>query len=175
MTNGGLVGDDLVNQMLASRIAQPDCQNGFLLDGYPRTVAQAEYLDALLRERHLPNPVILHLDVPLDALLGRLTSRRQCPKCGRIYNLLHQPPKTKGICDDDGTPLTTRKDDQEDVVRERLRTYDAQSRPVIAFYQDANYHQIRGDRSPGYIFEEITGILEPMVSKNGTRPKLPPE
>ena len=171
IANGALVSDDLVNKMLANRIAQPDCNKGFLLDGYPRTVAQAEYLDLLFRERHLPSPVILHLDVPMDALLGRLTSRRQCPKCGRIYNLLHQPPKKAGVCDDDGTDLTTRKDDQVSVVRERLRTYDEQSRPVIAHYQDLDYHQIRGDRSPGYIFEEITGILEPMFSKNGTRPK----
>jgi len=167
MANGGLVGDDLVNKMLAQRIAQPDCERGFLLDGYPRTVQQAEYLDRLVNERGLPKPIILHLDVPMDALVGRMTSRRQCPKCGRIYNLLHQPPRKAGFCDDDGTPLVSRKDDQEDVVRERIRTYDELTRPVLAHYQDRNYYQIRGDRSPGYIFEEITGILEPLVTKNG--------
>ena len=167
MAGGGLVGDDLVNKMLAHRIDQPDCQRGFLLDGYPRTVQQADYLDGLIGERGLPKPIILHLDVPMDALVGRMVSRRQCPKCGRIYNLLHQPPKKAGICDDDGTRLVTRKDDQEDVVRERIRTYDELTRPVLAHYQDRNYYQIRGDRSPSYIFEEITGILEPLVSKNG--------
>jgi adenylate kinase len=167
MASGGLVGDDLVNKMLAQRIAQPDCEKGFLLDGYPRTVQQAEYLDRLVNERSLPKPIILHLDVPMDALVGRMTSRRQCPKCGRIYNLLHQPPRKAGFCDDDGTPLISRKDDQEDVVRERIRTYDELTRPVLAHYQDRNYYQIRGDRSPGYIFEEITGILEPLVTKNG--------
>jgi adenylate kinase len=167
MASGGLVGDDLVNKMLASRVAQPDGQRGFLLDGYPRTVQQAEYFDALVAERGLPHPIILHLDVPMDALIGRMTSRRQCPKCGRIYNLLHQPPKKAGVCDDDGTPLATRKDDQEDVVKERIRTYDELTRPVLAYYQDRNYYQIRGDRSPSYIFEEITGILEPLVSKDG--------
>ncbi len=172
MASGGLVGDDLVNKMLARRVAQPDCQNGFLLDGYPRTVQQAEYFDTLVAERSLPKPIILHLDVPLDALIGRLTSRRQCPKCGRIYNLLHQPPKTPEICDDDGTKLATRKDDQEDVVKDRLRTYDELTRPVLAHYQDRNYYQIRGDRSPSYIFEEITGILEPLVSKNGASARL---
>jgi adenylate kinase len=167
MASGGLVGDDLVNKMLANRVAQPDCQRGFLLDGYPRTVQQAEYFDALVKERNLSKPIILHLDVPMDALIGRMTSRRQCPKCGRIYNLLHQPPKKAGVCDDDGTPLGTRKDDQEDVVKDRLRTYDELTRPVLAYYQDRNYHQIRGDRSPSYIFEEISGILEPLVSKDG--------
>ena len=167
MSSGGLVGDDLVNRMLAQRVSSPDSAHGFLLDGYPRTVEQAEYLDRLLAERQLQTPIVLHLDVPMDALVGRLTSRRQCPHCKRIYNLLHQPPRVPGICDDDGTPLITRKDDSEEVVSERIRTYDEVTRPVLAYYQDRKYHQIRGDRSPGYIFEEITGILEPIVSKNG--------
>jgi adenylate kinase len=167
MTSGGLVGDELVNQMLAHRVSQPDCKNGFLLDGYPRTVDQADYLDRLICQRGLPKPIILHLDVPLDALMGRLTSRRQCPVCGTIYNLLHQPPRKAGLCDNDGTALVTCKDDQDDVVRERLRTYEAQTRPVLAHYQDrAAFYQIRGDRSPQYIFEAITGILEPLMPKN---------
>jgi adenylate kinase len=172
MLAGGLVGDDLVNKMLVNRVSQPDAQGGFLLDGYPRTLDQAEFLDRMLAERRLPKPVVLHLDVPLDALAGRLTSRRQCPLCGTIYNLLHQPPKRAGLCDNDGTPLITRKDDQEDVVMERLRNYVALSRPVLAHYQyqDSNYHQIRGDRSPSYVFEEITGILDPLISKNGSDP-----
>ena len=167
MASGGLVGDDLVNKMLAKRVAQPDSTNGFLLDGYPRTVAQAEFLDTLLAGLKLPKPIILHLDVPADAIAGRLTSRRQCPKCGRIYNLLQQPPRKPGVCDVDSTTLVTRKDDQEDTVRERIRTYDDVTRPVLAHYQDQNYYQIRGDRSPGYIFEEITGILDPWVRRNG--------
>jgi adenylate kinase len=169
MASGGLVGDDLVNRMLAQRVSSSDSAHGFLLDGYPRTVEQAEYLDGLLAERQFQAPVVLHLDVPMDALVGRLTSRRQCPHCKRIYNLLHQPPRVAGICDDDGTPLVTRKDDSEEVVSERIRTYDEVTRPVLAYYQDRKYHQIRGDRSPSYIFEEITGILDPIVSKNGSR------
>jgi adenylate kinase len=168
MSSGGLVGDDLVNRMLAQRVSLADCVHGFLLDGYPRTVEQAEYLDTVLADQQFQSPIVLHLDVPMDALVGRLTSRRQCPTCKRIYNLLHQPPKTPGICDDDGTPLVTRKDDSEDVVTERIRTYDEVTRPVLAYYQDRKYHQIRGDRSPGYIFEAITGILEPIVTKNGS-------
>jgi len=168
MASGGLVGDDLVNRMLAQRVSSPDSAQGFLLDGYPRTVEQAEFLDHLLAERNFQAPIVLHLDVPIDALVGRLTSRRQCPQCKRIYNLLHQPPRVPGVCDDDGTPLITRKDDSEDVVTERIRTYDEVTRPVLAYYQDRQYHQIRGDRSPSYIFEAITGILDPLVSKNGS-------
>ena len=160
MSAGGLVGDEIVNAMLASRIQSADCVNGFLLDGYPRTVEQAECLDGLLAGRGLRPAIILHLDVPEDALVGRMTSRRQCPCCSRIYNLLHQPPKSAGVCDDDGTLLITRKDDQEHVFRERLRMYDEVTRPVLAHYHDQKYHQIRGDWSPGYIFEAITSVLE---------------
>lgn len=167
MAAGGLVGDTLVNDMLAARIECSDCSSGFLLDGYPRTVEQAEFLDRLVATRGLSRPVVLHLDVPEDALIGRMTSRRQCPKCSRVYNLLHQPPRTAGMCDDDGTTLVTRKDDQEHIFRERLRAYDELTRPVLAHYHDRNYFQIRGDRSPNYIFEEITGVLEKVLSRNG--------
>ncbi len=175
MASGGLVDDDLINKMLLVRVCHDDCSTGFMLDGYPRTVQQAEFLDGVLKKQSLPSPVVLHFDVPTDALVGRMTSRRQCPKCSRVYNLLSEPPKASGVCDDDGALLITRKDDQEHVFRERLRMYDAVTRPVLAYYQDRNYFQIRGDRSASYIFEEITGILEPMfstthssmVSKNG--------
>ena len=94
------------------------------------------------------------------ALIGRMTSRRQCPHCSRVYNLLHEPPRLDGVCDDDGTALITRKDDQEHIFRERLRTYEDVTRPVLAYYHSHVYHQIRGDRSPAYIFEEITAVLE---------------
>ncbi len=164
MSSGGLVDDSIVNQMLACRIARAECREGFLLDGYPRTVEQAEFLDALLVERGLPGAVVLHLDVPEDALVGRMTSRRQCPQCSRVYNLLHQPPRAAGLCDDCDIALITRKDDREDVFRERLRTYDDITRPVLAHYHDHEYYQIRGDRSPQYIFEEITGVLERVMN-----------
>jgi adenylate kinase len=164
MAGGGLVGDDLVNEMLVQRVSKPDCGPGFLLDGYPRTVEQAEYLDRVLDDLKMPPAVVLHLDVPNDALIGRMSSRRQCPKCARVYNLLHQPPRVAGVCDDDATPLITRKDDREEVVRARLEMYDCLTRPVLAHYQHTDYFQIRGDRSPGYIFEEISGILEPRLS-----------
>jgi adenylate kinase len=157
---GGLVSNDLVNRMLECRIANPDCGNGFLLDGYPRTLEQAEYLDQLLDGRNLPSPVVLHLEVPEDTLVGRMTSRRQCPKCSRVYNLLHQPPTVAGMCDDDGAKLITRKDDQEIVFRERLRMYDELTRPVREHYQDRNYFQLRGDYSPTHVFEEISRIVE---------------
>jgi len=160
MCGGGLVSDDLIIRMLENRISAPDCRNGFLLDGFPRTVAQAEFLDALLCRKQLAEPIVIHLDVPVAALIARLTSRRICPVCGRIYNLLHHPPRTPGICDTDGAELITRKDDTEETARERLRTYDEQTWPVLAHYRDRNYHLISGDRSPQYILEAIQQVLE---------------
>jgi adenylate kinase len=162
---GGLVSDDLVNTILKARIGLADCARGFILDGYPRTVEQAQFLDAELQQQERGKPVVLHFDVPRDALIGRMTSRRQCLKCGRTYNILSARPKSPGRCDADGEVLIIRKDDREDVFRERLRAYDELTRPILAHYSD--YHHIRGDRSPQYIFEEITGILEPMLSSNG--------
>jgi adenylate kinase len=168
MAGGGLVGDDLVNEMLVQRVRHPDCSGGFLLDGYPRTVEQAEYLDGVLTGLDAPPATVLHLDVPNDALIGRMSSRRQCPQCLRVYNLLHQPPRVAGICDDDSTPLITRKDDRKEVVEARLAMYDCQTRPVLAHYQHKDYFQIRGDRSPSYIFEEISSILEPRIMQENS-------
>ena len=162
---GGLVSDDLVNQILQVRISQPDCRRGFILDGYPRTVEQAEFLDATLEQSNSGKPIVLHFDVPTDALVGRMTARRQCPRCSRTYNILSVRPRSPGRCDVDGEPLVIRKDDREDVFRERLRMYNELTRPILAHYSD--YHHIRGDRSPAYIFEELTGILEPLFQKNG--------
>jgi adenylate kinase len=162
---GGLVSDNLVNQILRARISEADCRRGFILDGYPRTVEQAEYLDAALQEESLGRPLVLHFDVPRDALIGRMSSRRFCPKCARTYNILSVRPKNPGKCDEDGEGLVIRRDDREDVIRERLRAYDQLTRPILAHYSD--YHQVPGDRSPAYIFEEITRILEPLLHRNG--------
>ncbi len=161
---GGLVPDHLINAALCSRIQQPDCQRGFMLDGYPRTVEQAEYLDSLLASSGFPAPVIIHLDVPADVLVGRMISRRQCSKCGQMFNILSKRPKVAGRCDADGAPLLMRKDDHENVIRERLRTYEDVTRPVVAHYPSDRYFQISGDRSAPYIFEEITRILESLLA-----------
>ena len=167
MASGGLVSDGLVNEMLVARVSQPDCESGVLLDGYPRTVEQAEFLDGVLADRKMPPALVLHLDVPNAALIGRMSSRRQCTVCSRVYNMLHEPPKTAGVCDDDAMPLITRKDDREEVVRARLEMYDEVTRPVLAHYQHRNYHQIQGDRSPSYIFEVIQAILDRQLGRNG--------
>jgi adenylate kinase len=161
---GGLVPDDLINASLAARIKHPDCRCGFMLDGYPRTVEQAEFLDTILAAHKFPAPIVIHLDVPADVLVGRMISRRQCSECGQMYNILSRRPKVGGRCDDDGAPLIVRKDDREDVIRERLRTYREMTRPVLGHYPSDRYFQISGDRSAPYIFEAITHILEPLVA-----------
>jgi adenylate kinase len=172
---GGLVPDDLINAALASRILQPDCRRGFMLDGYPRTVEQAEFLDRLLASQNLPAPIVIHLDVPDDVLVGRMISRRQCSQCGQMFNILSKRPKIAGRCDDDGAPLAVRRDDQENVIRERLRTYREVTRPVIGHYPGNRYFQISGDRSAPYIFEEITRTLESLISPSGSAGYNPPQ
>ena len=163
MAAGGLVGDEIVNEMLAERIAKPDCRDGFLLDGYPRTVAQAEFLANLLRTRGLPAPIIIHLDVPADALVERLSTRRQCPVCSRIYNMRSQPPRCDGVCDADGAALVRRDDDKEEVIRERLKAYQELTGPVIRHFASASYHRIDGSLSPADVSRWIAGILNTNV------------
>ena len=169
IASGGLVGDDTINELLAARIAKPDCADGFLLDGYPRTVPQAEYLDELLAGRGLPEPLVLHLDVRLDALVGRMMCRRQCGDCGRMFNILSKRPKTPGKCDVCGGPLTVRKDDQESVIKERLRTYELQTQPVLNHYRSRDYHHIAADMSQSYIFDEITRVIGPRLNQRVAR------
>ena len=146
MASGGLITDEITNGIVANRIAQPDCAGGFLLDGYPRTVPQAEHFAGLLRERGLPQPVVIFLDVPTEALVARLTARRQCPQCLRIYNLLSQPPRVEGKCDDDGADLLTRVDDQEATIRQRMRAYQELTGPIVAWYGEAAVRKVDGSQ-----------------------------
>jgi adenylate kinase len=160
MSSGGLVGDDIVNGIVANRLAKSDCAGGFLLDGYPRTVAQAMYLASLLRQRGLPEPIVIHLRVSAGALVTRLTARRQCPECRRIYNLLSQPPREAGVCDGDGAPLLTRDDDSEPVIRRRLQAYQEQTGPVLDWYGKSVVQTVDGEASP----DEVRRAIERVVS-----------
>ena len=159
MAQGGLVGDDIVDAMVASRISKPDCAGGFLLDGYPRTVPQAAEFSALLKQRGLPDPIVIHLDVPDDLLVARLTARRQCPQCKRIYNLLSQPPKVAGQCDDDGAALMAREDDQEAVIRQRLRAYHELTGPILQWYGAAAVHSVDGGMPPDQVARAIEAVV----------------
>ena len=155
-SKGGLVADDVVNTIIARRISRPDCAAGFLLDGYPRTLSQAEFLDRTLGQAAMS----IHLDVPFPTIVERITARRQCPRCSHIYNLLFQPPKTEGICDFDGTALTTRDDDREEVIWQRLRAYEEMTGPMIAHYAKSAYYKIDGTATPHDVSSRIERILE---------------
>ncbi len=163
MATGGLVGDDIVNGMVANRIAQPDCARGCLLDGYPRTVPQARFLAELADERGLPEPVVIYMEVPADLLVERLTARRQCPECRRIYNLLSQPPRVPGICDDDRAPLQTRDDDHECVIRRRLAAYQELTGPVLAWFGPQAVYKVDGSLSPEGVAQAIEQALTACV------------
>jgi adenylate kinase len=159
LASGQLVSDEIVNQMLINRLSQPDCKDGFLLDGYPRTLPQALFLDKQLGIMGFPKPTVFHLATPKSVLIERIASRRQCPKCGRIYNLLFQPPRKSGVCDDDGTKLVRRPDDTVEVVRARLDAYEKQTAPIMNHYASADYHSVPANRPPAEIFRDIQAIL----------------
>jgi adenylate kinase len=134
MKAGLLAPDVLVNGLVAERLAKPDTRNGFILDGYPRTVPQAEVLLRLL-DLNAAKPVVIHIILDYNIIIERLAARRQCPKCGTVYNLVWRPPLVPGICDLDGEKLIARDDDREQVIRERLRAYETQTEPVIEFFR----------------------------------------
>ncbi|MBP8988608.1 MAG: adenylate kinase [Clostridia bacterium] len=135
LKQGALVPDDLTIEMLKERLEQPDCENGFLLDGFPRTKPQAEALETLLIAKKRPLTAVINVIARDETILKRLSGRCHCPNCGRGYNLYSMPPKKEGICDDCGYPLIRRDDDQEETVRERLKVYKEQTEPLIDYYR----------------------------------------
>jgi adenylate kinase len=134
MQAGELVPDATVNRLVEERIEQADCENGFILDGYPRTVQQAQLLAELLVLRPI-RTIVVHLVVDYNVIIARISGRRQCPTCGALYGVRSSVPGTPGVCDKDGTNLVVRDDDREEVVRERLRAYEQQTAPVLAFFK----------------------------------------
>lgn len=134
MERGELVPDEIVLGMVEERINQPDCANGFVFDGFPRTLRQADDLERICREHHLRCTAVLHMVVNPGLLMRRLTGRRICKAGGHIYNVYDRPPKREGICDVDGSELIHRPDDSEGVIGERLAAYDRQTQPLVEYY-----------------------------------------
>lgn len=157
---GGLLSDELVNRIVRSRLGQPDCANGFMLDGYPRTVDQAAFLASLLVELQAPQPTVVHIDVPSQLLIARTCNRRYCAQCGGIYNLASHPPKDAGLCDNCHIELQQRADDCEDTVRNRLISYEKSTAPLIEFYRPGSYVRIDGTSTPDSVFEAIQNSLQ---------------
>jgi adenylate kinase len=134
MERGELVPDELVLKMVEDRIGQPDCRNGFVFDGFPRTLAQAGDLERICQKQKFGCTFVLHMVVQHTLLMRRLTGRRICKAGGHIYNIYDRPPKVEGVCDQDGSELIHRPDDTEGVISERLHAYEVQTRPLVEYY-----------------------------------------
>ncbi|MGA8152554.1 MAG: adenylate kinase [Terriglobales bacterium] len=168
MSRGELVPDELLYDMVAERLREVDCKRGFILDGFPRTAPQAGWLDAFLEHEFLENSdrgkcglIVIRLDVDYNELLLRLTGRRTCPVCGRIYNVHLQPPRVDELCDLDGSKLVIRDDDREEVIRERLSAYERQTRPVAEYYErKARLVSVNGARPLDAVSEQIFCEIE---------------
>lgn len=160
MDKGQLVPDELTINLVKDRLTQEDCKNGFLLDGFPRTVKQAEALDAFLDGNKMAVDAALLIDVPSSLILERMTGRRVCPECGASYHIKNIPPKVEGICDLCGASLIQRKDDNEETVKERLDVYEKQTQPLVAYYKEkGKLISVDGTKDIDVVFSDIRNML----------------
>ena len=161
LESGGLVPDEIVNEVVRERLSEPDCEKGFILDGYPRTVAQAEALDDMLKDMGRSLMWAILFDVPEEVIVQRITNRRVCPKCGRIYNLITNPPKEDNLCDVCKVPLIQREDDKEEVVRKRYRVYMEYTFPVAGYYEKkGKLQKIDGTIGLDRVIEEVLKLVD---------------
>ncbi len=157
---GQLVPDELTVEILLDRVSQPDCEKGYVLDGYPRTIPQAEVLEKALTERGEAVDYAINVDVADDNIVNRMSGRRACLKCGGTYHLVHIPPKVEGICDVCGSELVLRDDDKPETVLKRLKVYHDQTQPLIDFYEQRNVlKNVDGAKDKDEVFAEIIAIL----------------
>ena len=159
MESGGLVSDDLIINLVKERIAQPDCANGFLFDGFPRTIPQADAMKAA----GVKLDYVLEIDVPFEAIIERMSGRRSHPASGRTYHVKFNPPKTAGMDDVTGEPLVQRPDDQEETVKKRLDVYSAQTRPLVDYY--GNLAKAEPAAAPKYRAISGTGSVEDITAR----------
>jgi adenylate kinase len=165
---GALVPDVTVNALVAERIEQPDCAPGFILDGYPRTVSQAEILAEVLRVREI-RTVVVYLKVDYNVIVARLAGRRQCPVCGALYSLSPNAPTVSEVCDYDGSRLVVRDDDREEVVTERLKAYDRQTTPVLQYFRKAGFDCWEVDGAGAGGPQAIAQRIQKMLKEKGYR------
>jgi len=166
MARGELVPDELMYGIVAERLRKDDCRRGFILDGFPRTAAQAGWLDAFLEKEFFDNSdtgslVVIQLVVDYTQLLLRLTGRRSCPTCGRLYNIHFQPPRVDELCDVDGSPLIIRNDDRSEVITERLNAYEKQTKPVADYYREQHrLVPVNADQTVAEVTAQIFGVID---------------
>lgn len=159
MEKGGLVPDELLIGVIKERIARPDCANGYVLDGFPRTLNQAEGLGRMAKVES--EFIVFDVEVPRDELLRRLSGRRWCPACQSTYHVDNNPPKNDSLCDREGRELIQREDDKEMAVARRLAEYDERTKPLIDYYRGkACFHRVNGNRPVEAVFGELKGLLE---------------
>lgn len=157
---GELVPDEVTIGMLLDRIAQDDCKNGYVLDGFPRTIPQAESLTEALKSQGDRIDFALNIDVPDEAIIKRMSGRRACPKCGATYHIVYAAPKTENICDKCGTELIIRSDDKPETVKDRLNVYHQQTEPLIAYYKTTGVlREVDGTQELPKVFEDVVAIL----------------
>ena len=159
MESGGLVSDDLIINLVKERIAQPDCANGFLFDGFPRTIPQAD----AMKDAGVPIDFVLEIDVPFDAIIARMSGRRSHPASGRTYHVKFNPPKVEGKDDVTGEPLIQRDDDKEETVKKRLEVYSAQTRPLVDYY--SNWAKADPAAAPRYRAISGIGTVEEITAR----------
>ena len=135
LAEGRLVPDDITIEVLKERLAQMDCEDGAIVDGYPRTIPQAEALDRVLAKDDCQVDVVLYFDISEEEAVRRISGRRSCPECGRIYHMTYDPPANDELCDEDGSKLTLREDDQPEVVRDRYQRYQEKTAPLVTYYR----------------------------------------
>jgi len=164
MEKGELVSDDLINQIVKERLSQKDCDRGFILDGYPRTLKQAHALEDILWKLSKKLDLAIFVDVPEEKLVLRITSRRVCPKCGRVYNLLSLKPRNDEVCDDCNVKLIQRDDDKEETVRRRYKVYMEATQPLIDYYKNKGILRVvNGDLDIAEVTNNILRILEELA------------
>lgn len=156
MNAGRLVPDELVVDLVKDRLMQDDCANGYLLDGFPRTIAQAEQLDEFLKEQGTKLDAVINFEVGYDTLMERLTGRRLCKVCGASYHIKNFPPKTDGVCDKCGGELIQRDDDTEETARKRIEVYEESTAPLIEYYtKSGDLKNFNAEKDASEVFEEI--------------------
>lgn len=161
MDKGELVPDEVTIGMLLDRIGQDDCKNGYVLDGFPRTIPQAESLTKALSDQGGKIDFAIDINVPDDAIIKRMSGRRACPKCGATYHIVYAAPKTENICDKCGSELIIRSDDKPETVQDRLNVYHKQTEPLISYYKNADVlREIDGTKELEEVFSDVVAVLE---------------
>ncbi len=160
MEAGKLVPDELINAMVEKRLLEPDCQKGYLLDGFPRTLVQAKAFEEMAERIGKPVESVIALEVGFDTLVDRITGRRICPKCGAIYHVRNKPSKTEGICDECGGELQQRKDDTVEQLKVRMDEYEAKTAPIIGYFEPKGVvNHIDASQNPAATFAQVKEAL----------------